>query len=119
MNINELLWSLLGMALVLVFFFDNLRARERATVLSRQACDQMGLQFLDETVALVRLGIRFGEQGLIWRRVYQFEYADDRETSFFSQYARRGKGSVILRGIALENLKIDTFQNDRNAKPPA
>ncbi|CAK0779318.1 conserved hypothetical protein [Gammaproteobacteria bacterium] len=107
MNADELLWSLLGMAVLAWFFFDSLRVRERATALSRQACDQAGVQFLDETVALAHLGIRRGEQGLVWRRIYQFEYSDHRTTSPFYQYPPRGKGWVILRGMVLEDLTLE------------
>ncbi|CAK0742902.1 DUF3301 domain-containing protein [Gammaproteobacteria bacterium] len=107
MNPKELLWSLFGMALVAWFFSDSLRARESAIIFSRQACHQAGMQFLDETVALARLGIRFGEQGLAWRRVYHFEYSDDRMVSSCHPYTRRGKGWVILCGTILEELTLE------------
>jgi hypothetical protein len=96
---NEFLWSLLGLAMLAWFFFDSLRARERALVLCRQACERAGMQFLDETVALARLGIRRGSHSLIWRRMYRFEYSDDG--------TRRGSGWVILRGMELEDLALD------------
>ncbi len=101
MDIDGLFWALVGIALLAWFFFDSLRARERAIALSRQTCDCAGVQFLDETVALARIGIRRSEGGLVWRRIYQFEYA---ETSQF--YAQRGNGRVILRGMVLEDLHI-------------
>ncbi|CAK0769450.1 DUF3301 domain-containing protein [Gammaproteobacteria bacterium] len=107
MNDNELLWSLLGMAVLAWFFFDSLRARERATALSRQACDQAGVQFLDETVALDRIAIRRGVQGLVWWRRYRFEYCDDRTATARYQYVQRGKGWVILCGMRLEDLKLE------------
>jgi hypothetical protein len=96
---NALLWSLLGLALLAWFFFDSLRARERATALCHQACDRAGVQFLDETVALARLGVRRSSPGLVWRRMYRFEYSDDG--------ARRGGGWIILRGMELEDLALD------------
>ena len=98
---SELLWSLLGLALLAWFFFDSLRARERAVARSRQACDHANVQFLDETVALVRLGVRRSEQGLVWRRVYHFEYADGAHPC-----TQRGSGLVILRGAILEDVYL-------------
>ena len=107
MSTNELVWSLLGVTVLVWFFFDSLRVREKATVLCRQACDYARVQFLDDTVALVRLGVCRSEQGLVWRRIYQFEYLDDRSVDSFTQYALRGKGWIILQGTRLENLTLE------------
>ncbi len=98
---SELLWLLFGVALLVWFFFDSLQARERAITLSRQACDSAGVQFLDETVALVRLGVRRSEGGVVWRRIYRFEYLDDS-----CPYERRDSGFIVLRGQVLEDLHV-------------
>jgi hypothetical protein len=58
-----------------------LRARdaaERARALGAEACERAGVQLLDQTVALVKLGIRRNEQGrLSMLRQYRFDYSRD------------------------------------------
>lgn len=80
------------------FWLDALRAREMATALSRQACSDRELQFLDQAVALRRLGLRWTHQGLRLRRVYRFEYS---ETG-----TGRRTGYLILIGLNLEEISL-------------
>ena len=49
---------LLGLFALVWFWRDSLRVREIATRISRSACESHGVQFLDQTVALRRLGLR-------------------------------------------------------------
>ncbi len=66
---------LLALMLLIWFWRDNLRVRETATRISRQTCDSYGLQFLDQTVALQRLRLRWVRSGLRLQRTYQFDYS--------------------------------------------
>jgi hypothetical protein len=61
------------------FWLDSLRAREIATEISKTACRQHHVQFLDQTVALHKLGLRWLTQGLRFRRVYRFDYNESDE----------------------------------------
>jgi len=55
-----------------------LKARELARALSQQLCARAGVQLLDQTVALQRLGIARGDDGrLHLRRRYRFDISTD------------------------------------------
>lgn len=66
---------LLALGLFIWFWRENLRVRESATRISRQACKSYGVQFLDQTVALQRLRPRWAHSGLHLQRTYQFDYS--------------------------------------------
>ena len=71
------LFTILVLLLAGWFWLDSLRARELATGICRAACEQRGLQFLDQTVALRRLGVRRTPAGLRLRRVYRFDFSEE------------------------------------------
>ena len=80
------------------FWLDSLRARELATGICREACARQQLQFLDQTVALSRLGLSRTTHGLRFRRVFRFEFSDDGDD--------RRSGYLVLRGTELELLNL-------------
>ena len=84
--------------MVALLWYDSLNARESAIRWVRRACDQRGLQLLDQTVALTRVRPIWGAQGLRLRRSYRFEFSEDGAT--------RQRGHVILRGQRLEELSF-------------
>lgn len=71
----NLLLPILVLMLIAWIWLDAARAREFATVLARRHCERRGLQFLDETVALVRMGLRWTNAGLRVRRMYRFDFS--------------------------------------------
>jgi hypothetical protein len=71
----NLLLPILVLMLIAWIWLDAARAREFATVLARRHCERRGLQFLDETVALVRVGLRWTNEGLRVRRMYRFDFS--------------------------------------------
>ncbi len=84
------------------FWYDSLRARERAVALGRQACARDHLQFLDETVLCTRTRPARGADGRVrLRRMYRFEFSDDG--------VHRRAGHLVLLGTALESLELDPF----------
>jgi hypothetical protein len=84
------------------FWFDSMRARERAVVLGRQACEREGLQFLDETVLCTRTRPARDADGRVrLRRVYRFEFSDNG--------MNRRAGSLVLLGERLEGLELEPF----------
>ena len=93
---------MLGESLVLVagaaggwFWYDSLRARERAVGLGREACERDRLQFLDETVLCTRTRPARGADGRVrLRRMYRFEFSDDG--------VNRRTGHLVLLGADLE-----------------
>ncbi|HEX6829627.1 MAG TPA: DUF3301 domain-containing protein [Burkholderiales bacterium] len=82
------------------FWYDSMRARERAVRLGRETCRRRGLLFLDDTVALDSIAFaRSGGGRLILRRTYRFEFSDTGDN--------RLKGSVTLSGEKLELISLE------------
>jgi len=81
------------------FWLDSSRARELAVGICKQASEKYGVQFLDESVALKSLGIRWPTEGLRLRRVYSFDFSRDG--------IERLNGNLALVGINLEYLDFD------------
>lgn len=65
------------LALVVLFWLSADQARRRAVVAAQQACAAAGVQFLDQTVSLARIGVTRVDGWLSWRRVYRFDYSPD------------------------------------------
>ncbi|MBS1145106.1 MAG: hypothetical protein H6R14_2512 [Proteobacteria bacterium] len=81
------------------FWLDSLKAREIGVNAARQACQDDGLQFLDETVVGRSLRLARDDAGrLKIRRVFAFEYSDTGND--------RRSGSVTLLGHDVELLHI-------------
>lgn len=90
---------LLGAA-TLAFWYDSLGAREQALSACRRACEQLDVQLLDQTVAVVRLGWgRDGHGRLRWRRGYRFEFSRDG--------ADRWPGQLQLFGRQVESIQLE------------
>ena len=86
------------------FWWDTLRSRERAIGLARNACERAGVQLLDETVAVKKLGLARGRSGtLLFQRYYEF---------YFSMTGGdRRSGTVVLLGLAQKYLVLDLPQS--------
>lgn len=80
------------------FWLDSLRAREIAIGLCQAACRQRDLQWLDQTVALRRLGLTWRSEGLRLRRVYRFDFSEEG--------MERRQGYIVMRGLNLEELSF-------------
>lgn len=81
------------------FWFDSLRARERATALAREFCRSRKLQLLDGTASLAGLSLKRRHRGLSIERRYQFDFADTGSL--------RRKGLVIMLGTDMKHFLID------------
>ena len=90
--------SIIVLGLLALLWLAGARAREMAVRIGRTACDREGYQFLDDSVALQRLGLRWTTQGMRFRRMYRFEYSIDGTL--------REVGYVILLGNHLESIHI-------------
>ncbi|MFB1487533.1 MULTISPECIES: DUF3301 domain-containing protein [unclassified Thiocapsa] len=80
------------------FWLDSMRAREIATEVCKTACKQRNLQFLDQTVAIRRLGLAWRSEGLRLRRVYRFDFSEEG--------VGRRNGYLVMRGMTLEDLSF-------------
>ncbi|HXH02218.1 MAG TPA: DUF3301 domain-containing protein [Candidatus Competibacteraceae bacterium] len=88
-----LLLLLLGLAALI--WQSHMRARERAQLAGRHACEQRAYQLLDDTVAIEGLRLRRDEHGrLRLERRYGFEFSDGGDT--------RRRGSIVLLGDRVE-----------------
>jgi len=92
------LTAIFALLAIVWFWVDSLRTREMATRLCRAACSQREVQFLDQTVALRRLGLRWMPDGLRLRRVYRFEYSEEG--------VGRSTGHIVMLGRAMQELSM-------------
>ncbi|KPK35625.1 MAG: hypothetical protein AMJ66_00615 [Betaproteobacteria bacterium SG8_40] len=76
---------------------DSMRAREAALDAGRRACDAEGLQFLDWTVAMKRMGISRASDGrLRMRRIYEFEFSETGNDRFTGSITMLGTHLIAL-----------------------
>ena len=81
------------------FWLDSLRARERAIGLCGASCRARGVQLLDQTVAMFRLGVGRAPNGTLrLRRRYRFEFTRDG--------AARDAGTIVMLGSWMESLEM-------------
>ncbi len=92
------LLAILFLLLVGWYWLDSLRARELALGICRAACEARDLQFLDQTVALSRLRLRWTTEGVRLMRVYRFEFSEEG--------SGRQNGYVTLVGLDLEEISF-------------
>jgi hypothetical protein len=96
------IWALVAIALLAWWWYDSMRARERALAVAGAACRRDGLQFLDETVECVKTRPARTEAGqFALRRTYRFEFSDDGHN--------RRAGSVVILGATVESLYLEPF----------
>jgi len=93
--------ALVILSLLIWFWADSLRARERALEVCARACREIGAQLLDQTVALRHLGIvRDADGHAVWQRRYRFDYTMDG--------LLRLHGAVTLRGRLVESVSLQS-----------
>lgn len=97
----ELGWGALALIIIAAgaawFWQDSLGARELANAAAMRACEEMGLQFLDGTVAFARIAITRSARGLLTlRRTYVFDYT--------ANSIERRQGFVVLGGHQVESV---------------
>lgn len=99
------MWEGLVLALIVlgaVFWVDSLRARERALVAGRRACERYNVQLLDETVQFSRLRLARDDEGrLRLRRTYSFEFSDTGDN--------RRQGAIVMLGAELADLHLEPY----------
>lgn len=84
-------------ALIVLFWFSSMRARERAITISRLTCKNYGAQLLDQTVSLKKIRIERNSRGRMqFKRLYSFEYSYDGEGRILGQVTMRGPYSDLV-----------------------
>jgi hypothetical protein len=100
MPLTETVFILILAAIAWVWI-DSLRAREACLAAVRSACEDDGLQFLDETVSVSRLRLARDDGGqLRIERHYAFEYSDT------GNNRRRGGATLLGQEITMLNLGL-------------
>ncbi len=90
------------LAALVAFWVDTLRAREAAVAAGRGACDRVGVQFLDDTVAACSFRPERSPEGWpVARRRYRFEFCDAAGT--------RRDGRVELVGARVLRVELDPY----------
>ena len=91
---------LLLIGAIAIFWFEGLRVRERVIARCREICQRSGLQFLDETVALVSISLKRKPDGnpTIFR-IYQFEVSESG--------ADRRRGYVAVTGRDIHHIRLE------------
>jgi hypothetical protein len=97
----QLGWTALVLLIVAAaigwFWQDSLAARERANAAAMEACNRLSLQFLDGTVAFVRIQLLRGTNSLVtFRRSYVFDYT--------ANSIERRQGFVVMTGRRVETV---------------
>ncbi len=98
--------GLIGIFLLLAggwYWFDAVRAKETATAAGRKRCNDVGVTFLDDTVALARLRLcRTAAGHLSICRRYRFEFGCDGGVRY--------GGEVALQGARILRLEMEPYR---------
>ncbi len=91
---------ILFLALIAWFWLNSIRAQEIAMQASAQACQQIEVQFLDQTASLKKIRILRNKRGrMIFERTYSFDFSRDRES--------RTQGLVTILGQKVTQVLLD------------
>lgn len=91
---------ILLLAGVLWFIADSLKAREAAHAAARKACEEAGVQFLDDTVSQMRLKLARDNQGrAVVERWFRFEFSDSGDD--------RQQGTVRLKSNRVLEINLN------------
>lgn len=94
------LTGLLGLIAAAGYWLDAMRSKELARMAGRRACENAGVQFLDDSVVLTRLRLkRIPHGSLAFWREYRFEFSVGG--------AGRHPGRVIVHGRRTMELALD------------
>lgn len=102
MDMTSLLFLLLLGALGW-FWFDTLRVLEVARKAGKQACNELNVQFLDDTVAAIALALARDKSGRrVLRRTYRFEFSETGNS--------RLEGRLTMLGDKVESVTMEPYQ---------
>ena len=98
---SEMLLLLLVVT-VAAYWLSAVRCKDLAIMAARRECRIYDVQFLDQTVQLVKLSMSRDDSGQwrVWRE-YRFEYTDDGDT--------RRAGRLTLLGQRVIRIALETF----------
>ena len=96
------LFYLLVFAVLGWYWLSSIHVLEIARKAGRRACDKAGVQFLDDTVASIRINIARTDSGRrALRRTYRFEFTETGNT--------RIEGMILMLGDTIESVTMDPY----------
>jgi hypothetical protein len=95
--------ALMMLGLAFWFWLQSIHVHEIAREGARQACARMDVQFLDDTVAGIRLALARDDNGRrVLRRTYRFEFSETGNS--------RREGKVVMLGERVERIAMEPYQ---------
>jgi hypothetical protein len=86
-----------------LLWLDSLRARERALLAGRSACERYRVQFLDDTVSFARMRLARDDEGMLKiSRTYTFEFTETGNN--------RRQGAIVMLGHELADLQLEPYR---------
>ena len=97
---NTVIFLIFIIGCIVVFWFYNLKAREKAEAAAKRLCHQLNVQFLDHSVSINKLTLlRLPSGRLTFQRFYQFEFSENG--------IQRNTGRVHMVGQRIKNIQAD------------
>lgn len=94
---------LVVLGLVVWFWLHSIRILEIAREAGRLICKQTGVQFLDDTVASIKVQLARDDNGRrTLRRTYRFEFTETGDT--------RREGEIIMLGTRIESVNMEPYR---------
>ncbi|MFH2140235.1 MAG: DUF3301 domain-containing protein [Pseudomonadota bacterium] len=94
---------LVVLGLLVWFWLHSIRILEIAREAGRLICKQTGVQFLDDTVASIKVQLARDDNGRrILRRTYRFEFTETGNT--------RREGEVVMLGARIESVTMEPYR---------
>ncbi|MEO8331237.1 MAG: DUF3301 domain-containing protein [Gallionella sp.] len=85
------------------YWLDSLHVLEVARKAGRQACGELNVQFLDDTVASIGLALVRDKSGRrVLRRTYRFEFSETGNS--------RLEGRLVMLGDKVESVTMEPYQ---------
>jgi hypothetical protein len=89
------LWFLIIAFPAALFWSSSRAAAETAASFGRQLCQRAGVQWLDQSVHQVSIGLKRAESGqLRWQRVFKYEYSHDGQDRYAGHITLLGQKAV-------------------------
>lgn len=99
---SDILW-LATLSLGLWYWWDTVRTQELASKAGKRACQQAGVQILDDTVERKRQWLRRNTTGQIQLcRLYFFEFSSDG--------SERYQGRIVMFGQTVREVEMDAYR---------
>jgi len=92
---SAVIWLMIAAFPLALFWSSSRAAAETAAYFGRQLCQRAGVQWLDQSVHQVSIGLQRNESGqLRWKRVYKYEYSHDGQDRYAGNITLLGQKAV-------------------------